>query len=128
MRSWLIGGTTAQTVIKQSKALPPRQRAQVAKFVVKSDESWIPESFKRGMAGAEAGRFAGMDAILNDAPAPAVSADHLPAPVVIVVNCLKGRFSWTSALMGDAWASCPICPGTIPNAVLSSKTHNPQIP
>jgi DNA-binding transcriptional regulator PaaX len=40
--SWFIGGTTAQTLIKQFKALPPKQRAQVAKFVVKSDDSWIP--------------------------------------------------------------------------------------
>ena len=71
MRSRFIGGTTAQTVIKQFKALPPKQRAQVAKFVVKSDDSWIPESFKKGMADAEAGRFADMDAILNDAPPPA---------------------------------------------------------
>ena len=70
MRSWFIGGMTAQTVIKQFKALPPKQRAEVAKFVVESDDSWIPESFKRGMADAEAGRFADMDAILNDAPPP----------------------------------------------------------
>jgi predicted transcriptional regulator len=61
---------SAQTVIKQFKALPPRQRAEVAKFVVESDDSWIPESFKRGMADAEAGRFGEMDAILNDAPPP----------------------------------------------------------
>jgi hypothetical protein len=59
---------TAQTFIKQFKALPPKQPADVAKFVVESEDSWIPESFKRGMADAEAGRFADMDAILNDAP------------------------------------------------------------
>jgi predicted transcriptional regulator len=61
---------TAQAIIKQFKALPPKQRAAVAKFVMESDDSWIPESFKRGMADAEAGRFADMDAILNDAPPP----------------------------------------------------------
>jgi predicted transcriptional regulator len=61
---------TAQAVIRQFKALPPKQRAEVAKFVVESDDSWIPESFKRGMADAEAGRFADMDAILKDAPPP----------------------------------------------------------
>ena len=61
---------TAQAVIKQFKALSPSQRAEVAKFVVESDDSWIPESFKRGMADAQAGRFADMDAILNDAPPP----------------------------------------------------------
>jgi predicted transcriptional regulator len=61
---------TAQAVIDQFKALPPKQRAKVAKFIVESDDSWIPESFKRGMADAEAGRFADMDAVLNDAPPP----------------------------------------------------------
>jgi predicted transcriptional regulator len=61
---------TAQGVIKQFKALPPKQRAEVAKFVVESDDSWIPESFKRGMADAEAGRFADMESVLNDALPP----------------------------------------------------------
>lgn len=61
---------TAQTVIKQFKALPPRERAEVAKFVVESDDSWIPDSFKRGMADAEAGRFTDMDTILSGAPPP----------------------------------------------------------
>jgi hypothetical protein len=61
---------TAQTVIKQFKAAPPRQRAEVAKFVVESDDSWIPGSFRRGIADAQAGRFADMDTILSDAPPP----------------------------------------------------------
>jgi predicted transcriptional regulator len=61
---------TAQAVIDQFKALAPKQRAKVAKFIVESDDSWIPESFKRGMADAQAGRFADMDAVLNDAPPP----------------------------------------------------------
>jgi predicted transcriptional regulator len=61
---------TAQKVIDQFKALPPQERAQVAKFVMESDESWIPDSFKRGMADAAAGRFADIEAVLNDAPPP----------------------------------------------------------
>jgi predicted transcriptional regulator len=61
---------TAQAVIKQFKALPRKQRAEVARFVVESDDSWIPDSFKRGMADAEAGRFTDMDAVLSDAPPP----------------------------------------------------------
>ena len=61
---------TAQAVIKQFKALPPKQRAEVARFVVESDDSWIPQSFKRGTEDAKAGRFADMDAVLNDAPPP----------------------------------------------------------
>ncbi len=28
---------------------------QVAKFVVENDDSWIPESFKQGIADAEGG-------------------------------------------------------------------------
>jgi predicted transcriptional regulator len=69
-RQWFIRVMTAQAVIKQFKALKPKERAEVAKFVVESDDSWIPESFKRGMADAEAGRFADMDTVLNDAPPP----------------------------------------------------------
>lgn len=61
---------TAEALIKEFKALPPEQRAEVAKFVMESDDSWIPESFKRGMADAAASRFAEMDAVLNDAPPP----------------------------------------------------------
>jgi hypothetical protein len=61
---------TAEAVIKQFKALPPKERAEVAKFVMESDDSWIPESFKRGMADAEAERFAEMDTILSGAPPP----------------------------------------------------------
>jgi predicted transcriptional regulator len=53
-------------VIEQFKALPACERAQVAKFVVENDDSWIPESFKQGMADAEAGRFVDLDAALND--------------------------------------------------------------
>jgi predicted transcriptional regulator len=61
---------TAQAVIKQFKALSPQQRAEVAKFVVESDDSWIPDSFKQGMADAAAGRYADMETILKDAPPP----------------------------------------------------------
>ncbi len=61
---------SAQEIIEQIKELPTTERAQVTKFVVESDDSWIPESFKRGMADAEAGRFADMEMVLNDAPPP----------------------------------------------------------
>jgi len=42
-------------LIEQFKALPATERAQVAKFVVENDDSWIPESFKQGIADAEGG-------------------------------------------------------------------------
>jgi predicted transcriptional regulator len=61
---------SAQDIIEQIKHLPPKERAQVAKFVVEQDDSWIPESFKRGMADAEAGRFVDMETVLSGAPPP----------------------------------------------------------
>ena len=62
-------------MIEQFKALPAKERAQVAKFVVENDDSWIPESFKQGMADAEAGRFADMDTVLSGAKPPPRGAE-----------------------------------------------------
>jgi hypothetical protein len=70
-------GITAQAVIKHFKALLLKERAAVAKYVVESDDSWIPESFKRGMADADAGRFVGMEMILNDAPPSFPAAEEM---------------------------------------------------
>ena len=56
---------SAKEIIEQIKALPPNEQAQVAKFVVENDDSWIPESFKEGMADAEAGRFVDLDTALT---------------------------------------------------------------
>jgi predicted transcriptional regulator len=56
---------SAQEVIEQFKHLPPAERAQVAKFVVESDDSWIPEEFKQGMADIAAGRVVDLDTALN---------------------------------------------------------------
>jgi len=61
---------SAQEIIEQFKVLPAVERAEVAKFVVENDDSWIPESFKRGMADAEAGRFVDMETVLSGAPPP----------------------------------------------------------
>lgn len=61
---------SAAEIIAQIKELPPAERAQVAKFVVENDDSWIPEEFKRGMADAQAGHFADMDTVLSGAPPP----------------------------------------------------------
>jgi hypothetical protein len=69
-RNGLLKVVSAQNVIDQFKALPLDERAEVAKFVLESDDSWIPDSFKRGMADAEAGRFADINAILGDEPPP----------------------------------------------------------
>jgi hypothetical protein len=61
---------TATEIIEQIKSLPASERAQVAKYVVEHDDSMIPESFKRGMADAEAGRFGNMETALSGAPPP----------------------------------------------------------
>ena len=52
---------SAQEVIEEFKALPPAERAQVTKYVVEHDDSWIPDEFKEAMKDAEAGRFVDMD-------------------------------------------------------------------
>lgn len=62
---------SAQEVIAEFKGLPPAERAQVAKFVVENDDSWIPKEFKQGMADAEAGRFVDMETVLSGAKPPA---------------------------------------------------------
>jgi hypothetical protein len=62
-------------IIEQIKALPPNERAQVAKFVVENDDSWIPESFKEGMADAEAGQFADIETVLSGAKPPSRTAE-----------------------------------------------------
>jgi len=62
---------SATEVIEQFKGLPANERAQVAKYVVENDNSWVPESFKQGMADAEAGRFVDMETVLSGAKPPA---------------------------------------------------------
>ncbi|HXI70885.1 MAG TPA: hypothetical protein VNN22_11080 [Verrucomicrobiae bacterium] len=66
---------SATEIIEQFKGLPASERAQVAKYVVEHDDSWVPESFKQGMADAEAGRF--MD--MKTAVAKWRGRGHLPA-------------------------------------------------
>ena len=61
---------SATEIIEQFKSLPASERAQVAKFVVENDDSWVPEAFKQGMADAEAGRFVDMDTVLSGAKPP----------------------------------------------------------
>jgi predicted transcriptional regulator len=57
---------SATEIIEQFKALPANERAQVARFVVENDDSWIPESFKQGMADAEAGELVDLDTALDE--------------------------------------------------------------
>ena len=71
----MILAMSGSELIEQFKALPAKERAQVAKFVVENDDSWIPESFKQGMADAEAGRFVDMDTVLSGEKPPPRAAE-----------------------------------------------------
>ena len=61
---------SATEMIEQFKSLPASERVQVTKYVVEHDDSWVPESFKRGMADAEAGHFVDMETVLSGTPPP----------------------------------------------------------
>jgi len=58
---------SAQDIIEQIKALPSDERARVTKFVVESDDSWIPEEFKQGMADIAADRVVDLETALKRA-------------------------------------------------------------
>jgi hypothetical protein len=62
--------TSAQEVIERFKALPPQDQADVAKFIAEHDDSWVPESFKQGMADIAAGRVVDMETALFETPPP----------------------------------------------------------
>jgi hypothetical protein len=57
---------SAQEIIEQIRALPSEKRARVTQFVLESDDSWIPEEFKQGMADIVAGRVVDLDTALNE--------------------------------------------------------------
>jgi hypothetical protein len=59
---------SATEIIEQIKGLPANERAQVAKYVVEHDDSWVPESFKEGMKAAAEGRFVDMETALFETP------------------------------------------------------------
>ncbi len=61
---------SATEIIEQIKNLPETERAQVVKYVVEHDDSWIPESFRKGMADVEAGRVVDMETVLRETPPP----------------------------------------------------------
>ena len=56
---------SAHEIIEEFKRLPPGERAQVTKYVVEHDDSWIPEEFKQGMADIAAGEGVDLDTALN---------------------------------------------------------------
>ncbi len=61
---------SAQEIIEQIKGLPATERAQVTRFVVESDNSWIPDEFKDAMKDLDAGRLVDMQTALHETPPP----------------------------------------------------------
>jgi predicted transcriptional regulator len=61
---------SAAEIIEQFKALPPDERAEVAKFVVANDDSWVPDEFKEAMEDLEAGRLVDMEIVMSGAKPP----------------------------------------------------------
>jgi hypothetical protein len=61
---------TAEAIIAEVERLPPVERSKVlAHFDFQSNDSWIPESFKRSMEEASVGKLVDMDRVLRgDAP------------------------------------------------------------
>ncbi len=57
---------SAQEIIEQIKALTPDERAQVTKFVVETDDSWIPSEFRQGMADIASGRVVDLNTALHE--------------------------------------------------------------
>jgi hypothetical protein len=60
---------TAEAIIAEIEALPRQERAKVLAHF-DTDDSWIPESFKKAMEEAEAGKTYPMEDILSGAPPP----------------------------------------------------------
>jgi predicted transcriptional regulator len=61
---------SAKEIIEQIKALPAKERAEVARFIVEQDDSWIPDDFKAAMEDAKRGRLVDMDKALTETPPP----------------------------------------------------------
>jgi predicted transcriptional regulator len=59
---------SATEIIKQFKSLPVEERRAVAQFILDEDTSWIPASFRKGMADIEAGRTVEMETALTEKP------------------------------------------------------------
>ena len=68
---------SAEAVIAEIESLPPTERAKVFAYVndaMSADDSWVPESFRQGIAEVEAGRLANMETVMSGARLPAGNA------------------------------------------------------
>ncbi len=57
---------SASEIIKAFQELPLEERRHVASYIPTEDESWIPVSFRQGMAEAEAGLAFDMETIFRE--------------------------------------------------------------
>lgn len=65
---------SAETVIAEIESLPATERAKVFAYVdhaLATDDSWVPESFRQGMAEAAQGRLTDMETVLSGTKPPA---------------------------------------------------------
>lgn len=56
-------------IIEQFKTLPAAERAEVARFIIKQDDSWIPDEFQEAMADAAALNLQGEHLPRENSPA-----------------------------------------------------------
>lgn len=62
---------TAEAIIAEMEALSTTERSKVlAHFNCQPNDSWVPESFKRAMDEAAAGKLVDMDRVLRGDPPP----------------------------------------------------------
>jgi hypothetical protein len=66
----IVGQMSAEQVIEEIKALPPKERERVARFVLEEDKSRIPPEFKQGMEDIAAGRVIDLDEALKELERP----------------------------------------------------------
>ena len=59
---------SAQEIIAQINALPPKERDMVFEHIHRLEEAGVPENFRRSMAEALAGRGVDMETALRETP------------------------------------------------------------
>ena len=66
---WDGAGMSTVQVLEEFRALPGEERRRVAEAILMEEDSWIPESFRAGMADIAAGRVLDLEKTMADAPA-----------------------------------------------------------
>jgi hypothetical protein len=62
---------STEALIAELEALPEAERSRVlAHFAQKDDDSWVPESFRKAMEQADAGKTYPMEDALSGNPPP----------------------------------------------------------